>query len=85
LRRALDQLGMALFMAFSPRARSGSAPATRCVVRGAEQHDHSRERSYTLVSEYHHGRDIYGRCLDPIEDDIPGIKQICRSHMIPTE
>ncbi len=44
-----------------------------------------RERSYTLVSEYHHDQGIFDSGLDPITDDMPGIKQVCRFHMIPTE
>ena len=44
-----------------------------------------RERSYTLVSEYHHDQGIFDSGLDPITDDMPGINQVCRFHMIPTE
>lgn len=56
------------------------------------QHDVSREvsnsvivrqRSYTIVSEYRHDQGIFNSGLNPIKDDMPGIKQICRFRMIP--
>ncbi len=58
------------------------------------QHDVSREaptsmiirgQSYTLISEYRNDDIGYNQGHDVIKDDLPGIRQICRFHMIPTE
>jgi hypothetical protein len=44
-----------------------------------------REQSYTLISEYRNDDIGYDQGYDVIKDDLPGIRQICRFHMIPID